>query len=175
MVGDFVYAPASWEPEVAYTVSGDVGNLSVRQPDNMGVSPFTNVRNTWNVRLATGVPTDLTLQLGVGHSVVDLRGIDLTNLNVLTGVGDTTVDLSGARSSDLGARVEAGVGSLTLRVPRSVGVRVTGRQDGVGHFSADGFTARGDSWVNDAYSGSGPKIEIDLVRGVGDITLVMVD
>jgi hypothetical protein len=175
MVGSFIYTPKDWVPEVTYAVAGDTGTLRVRQNDRLGGFPFGRPRNTWNLRLPANVPTDLTLTLGVGESTIDLRGADLTDLNVRTGVGATTIDLSGAHTADLGARVEAGVGSLTLRVPRNVGVRVTGRKDGVGDFAADGFTAQGNTWVNDAYSAAGPKIEIDLVRGVGDVTLVMVD
>jgi len=69
----------------------------------------------------------------------------------------------------------AGVGKVVLRLPEGVGVRITGREDGVGSFAADGFIAQGDSWVNEAYSAaSGPKIELDLTRGVGDVTLVLV-
>jgi hypothetical protein len=175
MVGDFTYAPASWAPEVDYAVSGDTGRLVVRQPSQVETPFFSDVHNTWNVRLPKGVPTDLTLQLGVGTSKVDLTGLDLTALNVLTGVGDTTIDLSGPRTADLSGRIEAGVGKLTVRLPKTVGVRVNGREDGVGQFSADGFTAQGNYWVNAAYGGAGPKIEIDLIRGVGDVTLVLVD
>jgi hypothetical protein len=175
MVGDFTYAPASWAPEVDYAVSGDTGRLVVRQPSHVETPIFSDVHNTWNVRLPKGVPTDLTLQLGVGSSRVDLTGLDLTALSVLTGVGDTTIDLSGSRTTDLSARIEAGVGKLTVRLPKSVGVRVNGREDGVGRFSADGFTSQGNAWVNAAYSGTGPKIEIDLIRGVGDVTIIQVD
>jgi hypothetical protein len=175
LIGDFIYAPRDWVPEVAYEVVGDTGTLMLRQNDKLDGFPFSDVRNTWNLRLPASVPTDLSLTLGVGRSTIDLRGADLTNLNVRTGVGETTIDLSGARTADLGARIEAGVGALTVRVPRNVGVRVTGRQDGVGHVTADGFTAQGDMWVNSAYSAAAPKIEIDLVRGVGDVTLVLVD
>jgi hypothetical protein len=52
---------------------------------------------------------------------------------------------------------------------------VTERNDGIGDFSADGFKADGITWVNDAWSGTGPKIEIDLTRGIGDVTLTLVD
>lgn len=174
MVADFVYAPASWQPQVEYSVEGTTGDLVVRQPDKVKAPAWGKVRNEWNVRLGTAIPTSLRLQLGVGRSRVDLRGVDVTDLDVLTGVGDTTVDLTGPRTHDVTGRVQAGVGKLTLRLPSTVGVRVNGREEGVGHFSADGFTAQGNSWVNDAYSGTGPKIEIDLTRGVGDVTLVLV-
>lgn len=175
MVADFTYAPADWKPQVSYSVEGTAGKLAVSQPGKVSAPIFDGVQNIWNVRLPKGVPTDLSLHLGVGQSTVDLRGLDLTALDVITGVGDTTVDLSGPRTTGLSARIEAGVGKLTVRLPKSVGVKVTGREEGVGHTSADGFIAQGSSWVNEAYSGTGPKIEIELTRGVGDVNLILVD
>ena len=171
----FEYAPVSWKPTVDYSVSSGVGQLLVEQPNTTDVGVFRDTKNSWELKLAGGVPTRLTLRLGVGSSKVDLRGLDLSSIDAVTGVGDTTIDLSGPRTKDLTGRIEAGVGRITVRLPRNVGVRFTGRQDGVGNFTADGFTAEGTSWVNDAYSGSGPKIDIDFVRGVGDATLVLVD
>ena len=171
----FTFAPESWRPEVTSSVEGTKADVRIAQPQSSQAPLFSNVRNSWVISLPGGVGTDLTLQLGVGTSNVDLRGVEIANLHALTGVGDTTIDLSGPRTADLGARIEAGVGKLTVRVPKSVGVRVTGRQDGLGKFSANGFTAQGDTWVNEAYRGPGPKIDIDLVRGVGDVMLVMAD
>ncbi|HEX9094260.1 MAG TPA: toast rack family protein [Coriobacteriia bacterium] len=172
---DFTYEPVSWKPEVSYAVDGGVGKLEVRQPEPTEVPAFKSAHNTWGLVLAGGAPTDLSLQLGVGRSVVDLRNVDVRKLDVLSGVGDCTVDLTGPRANGLTGRVEAGVGKLTIRLPKGVGVRVGGREDGVGHTTADGFIAQGGSWVNEAYSGSGPRIEIELVRGIGDVTLVLVD
>ncbi len=175
MTGEFVYSPSNWKPEVSYNTAGGVGTLAIRQPSHSNVQLFERVKNTWDVRLAKGVPTDLKMTLGVGKSSVDLRGIDLTSLDVVSGVGDTTIDLSGARTTGFTANVESGVGKLTLRLPRSVGARVVGGKDGIGEFTADGVTVHSDSWVNDAWSGSGPKIDIALSRGVGAVEILLVD
>ncbi len=175
MTGEFVYAPASWLPEITYGVTEGTGTLSVRQPESSKVQPFGRMKNTWDVRIARGIPTDLQLRLGVGTGIIDLRGVDLTSLDAITGVGETTIDLSGPRATGFGARIESGVGKLTLRLPRSVGARVTGAKDGIGEFRADGVTVSADSWVNDAWSGTGPKIDIVLNRGVGEVDIVLVD
>jgi outer membrane murein-binding lipoprotein Lpp len=175
MTGTFVFAPATWKPEIAYSVEATAGTLSIDQPKNTNVQLFDNVKNTWDVRIAKGVPTDLHLTLGVGKSSVDLRGVDLSALAVDTGVGETTLDLSGARTTGFTGRVNAGVGKLTLRLPRGVGARVTGGNGGLGDFTADGISVNSDSWVNDAWSGTGPKIDIALNRGVGEVAILLVD
>jgi len=175
MIGTFVYAPANWLPEVGYSVEASTGALFVRQPENSSAQFFDHVKNTWDVRIAKGVPTDLHLTLGVGTTSVDLRGVDVTALAVDSGVGETTLDLSGTRTTGFTGRINAGVGKLTLRVPRSVGARVTGGKDGLGDFTADGTSVNSDSWVNDAWSGTGPKIDIALNRGIGEVAILLVD
>ena len=124
--------------------------------------------------MPAGVPTDLEVNLGVGESELVLGKLDLERLDVKMGVGDATIDLSGA-SKSLNADINAGVGELVLRVPRSVGVRVTGRQDGLGDYEADGMRIEGDAYVNDAYGTSPVTLDIALRRGVGDVTVEMVD
>ncbi len=173
--GDFTFGDPSWEPEVKYVVSGGTGSLDVRMPDSLKVPSFKDVTNKWDVKLAGGVPTDLRLTLGVGKGDVDLSGVDVRTLKMVCGVGETVLDLSGPRTDGVSAKIDSGVGDLTIRLPKGVGVKVDGRQDGLGDMTADGFIAQGDAWVNEAYAGSGPKIEIDLTRGVGNVTLVLVD
>lgn len=174
--GTFRYAPASWKPEVKYSVEGTVGKLSVRQPESSGIPAFGASENTWKLKLAGGVPTNLAVQLGVGESTVDLRGVDVRELDVLTGVGKATIDLSGARTADMGGAIECGVGEVIVRLPKSTGVRVTGGEDGVGDLRADGFTTQDGGLANVAWrSGTGPKIDIRINRGIGDITLELVD
>jgi hypothetical protein len=175
MTGRFVYAPADWKPEVSYSATGGVGTLAIRQPAHTDVQLFEHSENTWDVRLAKGIPTDLKLTLGVGTSDIDLRGVDLTSLDVVNGVGETKIDLSGARATGFSGSIESGVGKLTLRLPRSVGARVTGGKGGIGEFVADGVRVSSDSWVNDAWSGTGPKIDITLHRGVGEVDILLVD
>lgn len=176
MNATFTFAPTGWRPDVSYTTTAGVGTLRVEQPDSPGrpIAPDRYV-NVWNVTLGGGVPTDLDLTLGVGKSDIDLRGLDLTALKVLCGVGNATIDLTGPRTTDLKARIETGVGNTVVRLPRAVGVKVNGRSEGIGHLNANGFTIQDDSWVNDAWSADGPKLEIDLVRSVGNLTLELVD
>jgi hypothetical protein len=183
LVGTFDYAPAEWKPEVKYSVDGTEGALYVSQPDPVEIPGLGTTRNTWTVKIAPDVPTNLSLKLGVGESDVNLRGVDLTKLEALTGVGEAKIDLSGERTRDLTARIEAGVGEVTISVPTDVGVRIIGAGDGVGDFTAEGFTRDGSSGstpdggdlVNAAWSGDGPKIELFITHGIGDVKVVSVD
>jgi hypothetical protein len=50
-------------------------------------------------------------------------------------------------------------------------VKVTGRKDGIGDFQADGFKTYGNSFVNDAYGKTPTSIELNVMRGVGEVKL----
>lgn len=161
--------PKSWKPEVKYAVEATQGMLSVIQPEIHGLPGLRERDNFWSLVLAPGVPTDLTLKVGTGESKIDLRGIDVTSLEVVSGVGAMTLNLSGPRPHDVHGRIESGVGAMDIVVPSGVGVRLVGGTDGVGNLTASGFTKSDGGLVNSAWGKAGPKIDLTLTRGVGDI------
>jgi predicted membrane protein len=124
------------------------------------------------VGMAPGVPTNLVLELGVGTSRIDLSRIDVRDLRVISGVGEAVVDLTGPREADVSVDIDTGVGSLTVKLPRDVGVRVEGGADGIGDLTADGLTKEGTAYVNAAWSKPGPKMTVRVTRGVGELKLV---
>ena len=172
---DFTYAPEDWKPDVVTSSEASSASFRISSPASDGRSWFGYMRNTWVITMPTGVKTDLGLDLGVGTSTVDLRGIDVASLSVRTGVGETSIDLSGTRTHNVTVRVQAGVGNLTLRLPRTISVKVTTPEKGVGNLSAPGFIQNGDLLINGEFLVAGPTIDIELVRGVGNVTLELTD
>jgi hypothetical protein len=168
----FTYPAADWKPIVDYSVEGTLGVLSVIQPEGSVPLLGANPSASWDVKLAAGVPTRLSIDTGVGESDIFLRGIDVSTLAFVSGVGQSKIDLSGPRPHDLTGTIDSGVGEVDITVPRSVGVRLTGGADGVGQTTAPGFTKDGDSLVNAAWSQPGPKIDLALTRGVGEIKVI---
>ncbi len=177
--GEFKYNPESWKPEVTYRVDpaggGSVGVLYVGQPEGDNIMKWGETENSWDLALASGVPTRLSLKMGVGQGKVDLSSVDVRYLEAVTGVGETEIDLSGPRSSDVSGTITTGVGETTVRLPNNVGVQITGGSDGLGDVSSEGFNGSGNVLTNDAWSQPGPKITLKVVRGVGDITFELVE
>ncbi len=175
---DFTYNPRSWKPEVAYHVRpadpGPIGVLYVGQPEAGTATKWGQAENSWDLALARGVPTDLSLKVGVGEATVDLEDVDVRSIEVVTGVGETKLDLSGPRSSDVSGTITSGVGATTVRLPRDVGVQITVSGSGLGKVSSEDFTRTGNVLTNKAWSQPGPKITLKVVRGVGDITFELV-
>lgn len=174
LTGRFEYAPVSWKPIVAFETDGIKATFSAEQPEAVKADFGDNVRNAWRLKLPSGVPTELTMKLGVGESTIDLREVDVRDLQVLTGVGSTKIDLTGERANDIIARVECGVGETVIRVPSTMGVHIVGGEDGVGELSTPGFTKKGHDLVNAAYATTAPKLEISLTRGVGEVRVEQV-
>ncbi len=173
---DFTYNINDWAPEVDYRVEGAEGTLKLRQPDEDRALRFNwwkDAENEWDVRLNNAVPTDLSVKLGVGESTLRLGGLNLTGLDIEAGVGKTDVDLSGGWGRDLDARIESGVGEVTVTLPKDVGVRVEADQ-GLGNVDAEGLTRDGDAYVNAAYGESPVTVRLEVDGGMGEINLEVV-
>ncbi len=174
MKAEFGYTNAGWRPEVDYSVSGTTGNLSVSTPDRLHIDLGQNNRYEWDLGFAPDVPLDLTVGVGAGEAKIDLSALDIRDLQVDVGAGDTLIDLSGTRTHDMTGNIGAGAGKVTLRVPRDIGVRIVGYKDGIGRYQADGFIQDGDALVNPAYEDATVKLDLTLVRGVGEVVIEMV-
>lgn len=171
---DFRFQTRTWRPDVSYEVRNGTGELRIDQEDISG-DVFGKRTNEWDLRFADGVALDMTLNLGAGTADLDCSSMDLRRLSMKMGAGDATIDISGDRDEDLDVDVTAGAGKLVMLLPRDVGVRVRGLMSGFGSFDAPGFETEGDALVNRAYGETSATVEVSVVRGVGDVTLELVD
>jgi hypothetical protein len=172
---DFDFSRSAWRPEVEYGVAGGIGRLSVRTPQVPDFSMRGDLRYDWDLQLPSDVPLELSVNMGAGQADLDLTGTMLREIRVNLGAGDTTVDLSGAWDDDITGEINAGAGSLTLKVPADVGVRIVGYQDGLGSYRANGFEQDGDALVNDAYETADVRFDLVLRRGLGDVTIETIE
>jgi hypothetical protein len=194
---DFTYNVAELEPDVEYRND----KLSVLTPDvesrNIGTLwDLDDYRYEWDLRLNDEVPMDMNITMGAGTSDLDLGSLSLrtldidagageitldlsgttslTRLSVDTGVGEITIDLTGDWQQDLDAAIRAGVGRLTILLPRDVGVRVD-VEGGISDIDTRGLNRDGDDYVNDAYGESEVTLRIEIDAGIGQIDLEVVD
>lgn len=172
-VGEVIH-PLRWPVDVDYSVAATSGDLEIVQRSDEG-APVGRAESIWDLDFAKGLPFEMNVELGAGESSLRLGELALEDLEVTLGAGEATLNLVGERTADLPVDIMHGVGELTLELPSDVGVRVRGANGGVGDISIDGLTVDGDDYVNEAWSGSGPKIDIRLQRGIGQVNLVVVD
>jgi hypothetical protein len=164
----FRYRDSEGKPQVDYSVSGEHGQLSIIQ--NEKHIHVGTTHSNWNLQFANNVPLDLNLQMGAGHSDLQLRELDVRHLEVKIGAGEMQLDLSGPRKSSLDADIQGGVGSATIYLPKDVGVRVHA-SGGIGSVNTHGMTKDDDDYVNSAYGKTPATITLTIQGGVGSIDL----
>jgi hypothetical protein len=172
--GDFSYNVSEWKPKVSYDVSGQEGELIVKQGGaNEGARLGGDARNEWDISFNDEVPTDLVVQMGAGESDLDLDSLALKGLALQMGAGKTTVDLTGDYTQSFDASIEGGVGEATVLLPSEVGVKAKA-EGGLGKINAEGLKRVGDAYVNDAYGESDVNLSVDVQGGIGAINLEVV-
>lgn len=116
------------------------------------------------------------LTLGAGASRLEVTGIGYAGperVKVDGGVGDITLDFTGPWPHSADVQITAGVGSITLRLPDDVGVRVK-TEGGLTNVEASGLRRTGDDYVNDAFGEAETELRIQITTGIGNVKLIEV-
>jgi hypothetical protein len=189
----FTYNVGEWEPEIEYTVTNGTGYLKVKQPETDDKIPLAigDVEYRWDLLLNDNTPLDLRVVMGAGEGDLELGSLQLNNLEFQGGAGDASIDLSGSNlptldvrlgagnvsldltgnwQQDLSGTIKGGVGSTTLLLPNSVGVRVEMR-GGLGSVKATDFNQNGEVYTNGAYGQSETTLDLEIETGIGEVTL----
>ncbi len=165
----FTFNRERLRPEVSYRVVGEKGILDVRHGQRHGIN-FGPSRNRWDLVLGRAVPVDLDINLGAGHSDIDLRGLKLERVEMDMGVGEVNLDLRGPHAASFKVKIAGGVGSARLNLPSEVGVRVK-VDGGLGSVNPHGLVKQAGAYVNEAYGKSAVTIDVDINAGIGSLDL----
>ncbi len=170
---DFTYNVAKLKPVIEYTDD----KLSVRHPNIEGVPALlgiTEYRNEWDLRLAGGVPMEMSVEMGGGSGDLQLAGLSLTGLDLNVGAGDYAIDLSGDWAQDADVAIDAGAANLRLQLPADVGARVE-VDSGPHTVSTSGLTQSGSVYTNAAYGEVEVTLDVHIQTGIGHIDLEVVE
>lgn len=117
------------------------------------------------------------LTIEVGAADFSARGLGNANtreVRLSGGVAEMELDFSGAWRDDMHLEADFGLGSLTLRVPRDVAVRI--RKDTLlASFEGPRMTRRGDDYYSDNWGEAERRLMVDIDAAFGDITLDWID
>jgi len=162
----------NFEPQVKYKLRNQKADLSIEQP-NFNGNRIGNIQNEWDLQLSDNIPMALAVSTGAAKSSLDLRGLQLTKLEIDTGVGSLDVDLGGDWKESFRVEIETGVGSTTVILPSEVGVKIT-YEKGLSKVQINDFIATGDgSYVNEAYDSAEVILEVKADIGVGSVTFLL--
>ena len=143
--GSIDYNQDKLKPEVSYKLKGDKG-IGVIEQENKGLLDKINIgelKNVWNLTLTDEIPLDLRVNSGASDTNLDLKGLNLKELDVNAGVGDITIDLGGKWNEGFDAALALGVGQSTIILPNDVGVKIESSK-GIGTADFVGFISKGN-------------------------------
>jgi len=156
-------------PQIHYDLQGKTGNVEIEHKGSTNIR-LGKMKNTWDIELNEDIPMDLSIETGASTAELDLRGLQLEKLDIETGVGDLLVDLSGDWKKSFETNIETGVGTATVILPSTVGVKLT-TEEGIGSSSIEGLISKGKGvYVNEAYGNADVILEVNSEIGVGDVT-----
>lgn len=107
--------------DVQFQVSGEAERrITLEQEDvEFDVQPFDFMDVSrdlrWQIFINENLPTDLVVEGGVGHTMLDLSQIELTSLSMEVGVGDVDLVLPTSEET-YEAKVKGGVGKVGIQV-----------------------------------------------------------
>jgi len=117
----------------------------------------------------------LTIQVGAAKFEANRLGnLNAQRLEVEGGVGEIILDFTGTWRTNMNATVEMGLGSLTLRVPRSLGLRVH-KEGLLASFDSQGLVKRGNTYYSENWEKASRTLSLDLQAALGTIKVVWVD
>jgi len=115
--------------------------------------------------------------ISAGAAQVALLSLGNSRCDEITfegGVGKVLLDFSGAWSSDARAHVTMAMGELTLRLPRTVGVRIS-MDKFLSSFAPKGLVRRGDSFQSSNYDARKRHLDLDLTTAIGGVNVEWAD
>lgn len=117
------------------------------------------------------------IEFDMGAADFSARGLGHANAREIRlngGVADMELDFSGAWRGDTNLEIDFGLGSLTLRIPREVGVRVE-KETLLAGFTAPRMSRRGDAYYSDNWDSAQRHLTVRIDGAFGDITLDWID
>ncbi len=103
----------------------------------------------------------------------DLGNLNAEHIDVSAGVGSVTLWFTGEWKQDASVSIDMGLGSLELRVPEGLGVRLT-KNSFLTSLDSEGLVKRGDAYYSLDWERAKRKITIDLDAAFGSVKVVPV-
>lgn len=111
------------------------------------------------------------VEIDVGAARFEARGLGNLNarsMEVNGGMGEVVLDFGGEWRGDLDLKVSMGLGSLTLRVPRGLGVQIQ-KEGLLAGFDSQGLIKRGDVYYSENHEQAAHQLAVRIDAAFGSI------
>jgi hypothetical protein len=119
--------------------------------------------------------SNIRIKNGVGSmDAVGLGNLNFRDFEFEGGIGGATLDFTGDWKEGADVRIQVGVGGVTMRMPRELGVRVEAEKHLLSGLHLDGFAKRDASYYSENYDKSKIRISVRVATGIGGFRIVWV-
>jgi hypothetical protein len=131
-------------------------------------------------RIGFGAPNAVEadeVRLAVGAASMRATGLGnarAARYRVQSGVGETVLQFDGEWTRSAEARVEMGVGSMRLRFPRALGVRIE-RRGVLSSFEPAGMVRRGNAWYSEGWDEAEHRLTMSIESAIGSVDVSWID
>ncbi len=110
----------------------------------------------------------IKIKNGVGSmDAVGLGNLNFRELEFEGGVGGASLDFTGQWKQNANVSIQVGVGGVTARMPREVGVRVEAEKHFLSGLHLDGFNKHDNYYYSDNYDKAKVRVTMHVATGVG--------
>jgi hypothetical protein len=153
----------------SFSSSAGVARYSLGSEQRGGSFITVGRGSSWELGLNAAIPLTLSIQTGVGRSLLELSDLQLARLALTSGVGATTITLP--RQGDYEVIINAGVGATTVRIPAGVAARLEIYR-GLGGVSVRGdLEQRGNVYESPGYATATDRATVRIRGGLGAISV----
>ncbi len=116
------------------------------------------------------------IQAGVGK--LRMQGLGNANFQRLEfegGIGTSVLDFSGDFHQNARLQFDVGIGKVTLRLPRTIGVRVKINKSFLSSVDIDDVYKKGGYYYNDKWGKAPASMDIRINAGIGKVSIEWID
>jgi hypothetical protein len=117
----------------------------------------------------------IRIKNGVGSmDAVGLGNLNFRDFEFEGGIGGASLDFTGDWKEGADIRIQVGVGGVTMKMPRELGIRVEAEKHFLSGLHLDGFAKRDASYYSENYDKSKIRVFVRVATGVGGFRIVWV-
>lgn len=152
------------------SATGALSRIELRDSGAFGF-PFvvSGDRGAWTLALSDQVPVDLKVAMGAGEMRLDLRGLNVSRLEVDAAVGQTTITLPS--QGHFQGKVSSAIGQIVIEVPSGVGLRLHVSSGIAGVDVPPSYRHEGDVYTSPAYGSAASSIDLEVDQAIGSIQI----
>ncbi len=157
-------------------VSAGVGDARISL-SGMKISRFEFDSGVGGAKLSAYEPNSIPcefvrLKNGVGgFDATGLGNLNFKEFEFEGGVGGANLDFSGEWKQNADMRIRVGVGGVTVRLPRDIGVKVEAEKHFLSGLHLDGFDQRDSYYYSHNYDTAAVRVAVRVETGIGGVKI----